>query len=285
MAKVNKNIEKRSPLDHALRDGQLTVEMTLSSGDFIRKNKLWIGLNNYRWLSKFLVAIGVCVGILFFRKMGNFFDSSSINQLSFDQSATGVLESLIGTGQTIATIGSYKYIILFLIEVLVFHFVRVTLMNVTGAHIDTSFKTFLNTQKRMVVVTIFCLVLENVVSFVLNIPFNIFGADFFSPAIFVLVAGYYTGFVIQDNYNEVYHMTLRQSNAYNWQYAIVTLIVGLIVSGLMLIPFVGAIAGPIIGAVIATRTMHQLYLNDNDRDWVYARYPDRAQQRNVRKSS
>ena len=282
---VNKKIAKRNPMDHAIRDGRLTLEMTLSSGDFIHKNKLWVGLNNYRWLSKFLVVIGIVVGLLFFKNMGSYFNSSSIDQLSFDQSATGVLESLIGTGQTVATIGSYKYIILFLIEVLVFHFVRVTLMNVTGTHIDTSFKTFMKTQKRMVMVTIFCLVLENVMSFILNIPFNIFGADFLSPALFVIVAGYYTGFVIQDNYNEVYHMTLRQSNAYNWQYAVVTLIVGLIVSGLMLIPVIGAIVGPIIGAVIATRTMHELYLNDNDRDWVYARYPDRAQRKHVGKSS
>jgi len=269
---VNKEIKVRHPFPHLVRDLKLTFHMIITSVDFIREHELWKGLNNYRWLSKGLVILGILLGLVFFRHITNFLDSGETQNMGVLQSTAGLMQSVWEKGKSLFVIGSYKYVILFLIEVVVFHFVRVTLMEVTGEKIDTSFKTFVSTQKRMVFITIFCMVMENVMSTVLNVPLNILGAEFLSPVLFVLVTGFYTGFIILDNYNEVYHMSLRQSNAYNWQYAGVTIIVGLIVAGLLLVPFFGAILGPIVGAVIATRTMHELYIQDHDRAWVYDRY-------------
>jgi len=281
VAKKNKEIPLRSPWRHLIRDVVTSIQNVVSSVDFIKEHRLWQGLNHYRWLSKALVIIAILVGLSFFRFVSKWYEISDISQQGIFGAETGIFASMIAAGKDIFIAGSYKYVMLLLIEVLVFHFVRRTLIIVTGEFISTDFKTFLSTQYRMIGVVFVCAILENVFRVILNIPFNWLGLDFFSPLLFFGVQAYFTGVIILDNYNEVYHMSLKQSLSYCWQYAGVTIVVGTIVSILFLFPLVGVIMGPIIGAVIAARTMHSLYLEDLDREWVFKRYPTKSKEKEL----
>ena len=134
------------------------------------------------------------------------------------------------------------------------------------------------TQFRMIGVVFVCAIMDNVFRTILNIPFNWLGVEAMSPVLFFLVQAYFAGVIIVDNYNEVYHMSLKQSLAYCWQYAGVTLVVGSLVTILFLIPVLGVIVGSVLGAVIAAKTMNELYLEDFDREWVFKRYPEKSKE-------
>ncbi len=272
MAGTNINIVKRRPWNHLVRDIRISLVYAKSSISFIKEYRLWQGINQYRWLSKLLVLLAVLVGISFIKQLLNWYHSSDTDELGILGSASGVLSSIWENGQQLFVLGSYRYVMLFLIEVLVFHFVRRALMITTGEDIDTRFRTFLSCQYRMLGVTLFCIIMEYVTSTLLNIPLRILSLGVLSPLLFAIVQAYYTGIIIIDNYNEVYHMNIKQSYYYCWQYGGVTLIVGGIVAVLMLIPVIGVLVGPIFGSVVAARTMHDLYLKDQDRAWVYTKY-------------
>ncbi|MFT4536794.1 MAG: hypothetical protein ACI9P5_004171 [Saprospiraceae bacterium] len=284
MAKKNKNIPLRHPWRHLVRDVLTSIKVATSSVDYIREHRLWEGLNQYKWLSKALVVIAIIVGVSFFRFINQWYEISDVSQQGIFGLETGLFASMVSAGKEIFFARSYKYVMLLLVEVLVFHFVRRTLIFVTGEHIKTDFKTFLSTQYRMVGVTIVCAVFEGLFSKLFNIPLNWLGLEILSPVMFLVVQAYFMGVVIVDNYNEVYHMSFKQSLAYCWQYAGVTLFVGTIVSVLFFVPLLGIIIGPILGAVIAARTMHYLYEEDLDREWVFKRYPKKLKEVKVENS-
>ena len=278
MAKKDKSIPVRSPWRYLIRDVASSVKFAATSFDFIREHKLWQGLNHYRWLSKALIVIAILVGLSFFRFISKWYEISDISQQGLFGAETGVFASMIAAGKNIFIAGSYKYVMLLLVEVVIFQFVRRTLIIITGEFIKTDFKTFLATQFRMIGVVFVCAIMDNVFRTILNIPFNWLGVEAMSPVLFFLVQAYFAGVIIVDNYNEVYHMSLKQSLAYCWQYAGVTLVVGSLVTILFLIPVLGVIVGSVLGAVIAAKTMNELYLEDFDREWVFKRYPEKSKE-------
>ena len=96
-----------------------------------------------------------------------------------------------------------------------------------------------------------------------------FGLTAFKPVVVLLIQSFFLGYAIIDNYNEIYHMTMKQSLLYTKQYLGVALTVGIGVYFIMLVPFIGTIAGPILGAVVATIAMHRLTERDQAMDWVF----------------
>ena len=105
--------------------------------------------------------------------------------------------------------------------------------------------------------------------FIVKIGLGIIGFTFLKPVATLLIQSYFLGFAIIDNYNELYHMDIKQSLNYANQYGGVTLIIGLSAYIMMLIPLVGTVAGPLIGAVVAALTMHELFLKDRNMAWVF----------------
>ena len=261
----------------------MSIQKAVKSSEFISDHKLWQGLNSYKWLSKLSFIAAVLFGLYFVGTAFDWISKFNEDQVGVLQAASGAFSEVFVTLKDFFLAGSFKYVILVLIEVVIFHFVRRTLMVVTGENIDTSFATFMTAQKRMIGVAIYALIMESVFSFLVKIPFWFTSFDFFEPVIVFLVQAFFTGFVIIDNYNEVYHMTIRQSARYAWLYAAVTTIVGGIVFLIMHIPLIGPVLGPVLGAVIAALSLHTLYLKDRNMDWVYEIVSKRTRKR--RKSS
>ncbi|MEL6124707.1 MAG: hypothetical protein AAFR14_13410, partial [Bacteroidota bacterium] len=247
----------RSPWPHLFRDGRVTVDSSSKCVQFIRAHQLWQGMGAYRWLTKVGLFLAVLIGLRYLSVIFDSFGGSDpTSQLGFIGHASSALSEtrsmIVGAMEGEAM----KYLILVLIEVVIFHFVRRTLMIVTGDEIDTSFKTFWKAQRRMIGVVIFSYVMELVWKVIIGVVFWPFGLDTSKQVMLFLVSSFYLGFAIVDNYNEIYHMTIKQSAKYAWQYAGVTLIVGLIMYLLMYIPVVGPIIGPCFAAVIAALSLH-----------------------------
>lgn len=267
--RIKKRLRHFTPLSQIPRDMIYTVSALASLKKFILTHRIWEGLKVYKWLSVILIISGVLISLSFLSftidfwtnqsSTGNFSFSLVGNKISnyFDQSYDQYI------------VGGIKYLILFLMEVVIFHFVRRTLEILTSETVDSSFKTFLHAQFRMLKVIVYCFFMETVLSAIFGAILSMLGAEIIKPVVIVLIQSYYLGFAVVDNYNEIFGMSIKQSARYSESYFIVGLVIGLVVNLLMLIPLLGAILGPLVGAIAATITLHRLGKIDNNVSWVF----------------
>jgi len=246
-----------SLLKFALRDITLTIRNYRNVYPFIQKHQLWKGLFDYGWVSKFLAIIGLIAGLKFVSIFHHWVRAETTSFFSISSVFTLVGDTF-SEGYDLFVIGGFKYVILILLEIVIFHFARKTLQALTGEEQDANLKTFLEAQVRMFKVVIFCFAAELAVSICMKIGFSILSIKWLLPIILLMVQCFFLGFAIIDNYNEIYKMTIKQSFKFTQQYLGVALAIGVVVYVLMLLPLVGTVLAPLLGAVVATITMHQL---------------------------
>lgn len=252
-----------------VRDTTTTISNFKGLQDFIQKNRLWSGILQYSWLSKFLLIIGIVGGLAFIHFVYDYWShKAEIDTLSL-ASLGSAMGGFFIEGYDLFVIGGLKYVILILMEVVIFHFARRTLEIKTGKTLDTSLKAFIKAQKRMFQVVIYSFVMETICSIIVGTGLGIIGFSMLKPAFVLMIQGYFLGFAVIDNYNEIYHMKIKQSAQYTMQYGSVAITIGLVVYVIMLVPLIGAVLGPLIGAVVATLTMHELHERDQNMAWVF----------------
>ncbi len=255
-------------LHKLLRDSAITFRNHRGVWEFVKVHKLWQGILEYRWLSKFLILAGVLMSLQllsFFIKL-----ITSAGQDSGVLSASsGLFTNIWEEASSLFAIGGMKYVVLILLEVVIFHFSRRTLEVMTGDSVDHSFKAFLRAQVRMIGISIYSFIMESLMSIVVSIGLSMLLLGTVKPVAVLLIQCYYLGFAIVDNYNEVYGMSLKQSARLTKEYWGVAIVTGIFVYVLMLVPVAGTVAGPIAGAVAATITMHQLTQGGTSIEWVF----------------
>ena len=257
-------------LSNVVRDGTQTISNFRGLADFIKENKLWEGVLKYTWLSKFLILVGLVGSFSFIHFVYNYWSDSQtaiqINTAGF----TSALGGFFSEGYDLFVLGGLKYLILILMEVVIFHFARRTLEVKTGETIDTSLKVFIEAQIRMIKVVFYSWLMETIVTFiVVKVAFSILGLHSMDTIVTMLIQCYFLGFAVIDNYNEIYKMTIKQSFRYTMQYGTVAFLIGFVVYLIMLIPLAGTLMGPLLGAVVGTITMYELHQIDRNMDWVF----------------
>ena len=251
----------------------LTSKTTANLYPFMQKNRPWEGIMAYKWLSKAMLILSMVLGLGFIRYAVSWWDSAfQTNQMSI-ASIGNFVGSAFQEGYDLIVVGGLKYVVLILVEVLIFHFTRRTLEIISGDLMDTSFKTFVRAQKRMIKIAIYSYFLESILSIIVGIFISMFGLTSLKPMIVLLIQSFFLGYAIIDNYNEIYHMTMKQSLLYTRQYIGVALTIGVGVYFIMLVPLVGTLLGPILGAVVATTVMHLVTERDQAMDWVFDTRP------------
>lgn len=273
-------METLRPKRQWVRDGRVTMDYTRQSVDFIKEHRLWEGFQSYTWLVKGMMIGGILLSlhvlsswntILYSQDAG---DNASV--MSFFSSIS--LESLSSW-----TEGSMKYVILIALEIVIFHFTRRSLMIATGDRIDTSFKTFIAAEKRMIQVAFFSYIAEKIFVGISNAGLSLFNLDLLQAPVGFIIASFYLGFAIVDNYNEIYKMTIKQSHRYTWHYAPVALIIGAMLNIMIQIPIFGFIIGPVFCAVIGTLAMHHISPELADMAWVYVENKRGRRKKNKKK--
>lgn len=227
---------------------------------FIRRYELWRGMEKYGWVVRFLVVVAILIGLKF---IGVFFDW--LGQIdSFDlpgiaMGMGGLMTAGALEGYELFTAGFMRYVMLILLEVVVFHFMRRTLAILAARDSGVSFNDFINAQVRMIRVVFRSWVLELVCTILISVVCGIFSIlEFFEPALIFGVQCYYLGFAIVDNYNEQFGLTIKQSVAYARGYVGVALALGLVLYLLMLVPVVGIVLGPLLVSVAGAMVLVQL---------------------------
>lgn len=250
------------------RDLIITIKNYRDVFPFIKTNKLWKGFLDYSWVTKFLLLVGVFVSVKFAGVFNDFFNQTSQQGISFN-SVGNLIGNTIDEGYDLFRMSGFKYAILILMEVVIFHFARKTLEILTGEKAEASFNSFIQAQVRMFKVVLFAYVMETFSTVLAGVGLSILGIEVLKQGVNFVIQCFFLGFVIIDNYNEIYHMTIKQSFKYTRQYTGVSIGIGIVVYVLMLVPVLGAFLGPLLAAVTATITMHELDKKDNSLDEVF----------------
>ncbi|MFT5383911.1 MAG: hypothetical protein ACI8VT_001311 [Saprospiraceae bacterium] len=227
---------------------------------FIRKNKLWEGFWKYGWVSRLFIGLAILMGLkfvlIFIDWLDQFRTVSTANTLVEMKHLMG---NIAFESYNFLFVGGLKYVMLILLEVLIFHICRRTLEILTGESSDLTFKVFLKAQIRMIKVVIRCFIMEMIFTILIKIAFGIFGVfDFLEPIAIFSVQCYFLGLLLMDNYNEQFHLSIKESLKYAKPFIGVSFALGLVLNLLLMVPFIGAIIGPVIGAVTVTLVMYRL---------------------------
>ena len=244
------------------RDFIFTIKNYQKAIPFIKANQLWKGFMDYTWVSKFLLAIGIIVSLKFGGIYSDWFEKTSTQGMSLF-AIEDLVSKTTAEGYDMFVSGGFKYVILILLEIVAFHFSRKTLEVLTGETAESSLKSFIAAQARMVKIVIFAYVMETLFSILAATLIAAMGMDWIKPVVIFLIQCFFLGFAIVDNYNEIFKMSVNQSFKYTRQYAGVSIGIGIVIYVLMLVPVLGAFLAPLLGAVTATITMHELNKKDH----------------------
>ena len=226
---------------------------------FFNKHKIWNGFWRYGWVSKLLLVLGVLLGIRVYRTFTSWWTSAEVDDPGEAiESASILMERIAGDGYAFLFEGSMKYIMLLLLEVVIFHVCRATMEVLTNKTADLSFKDFMDAQIRMLKVVVRSYVQEMIATILIAVATGIFSSLEFAekPAVY-LVHCYFLGFVVFDNYVEQFGQSIKESDKIAKTYGGVVLAIGLIINLLLLLPIAGIIAAPILASVTLTLVMYR----------------------------
>ncbi len=232
---------------------------------FIRKHRLWVGFWEYGWVSKLLLAMAFVASFKFYEIFKDWCDSfdGSNDPVAVVQNMGMLVKNVAVEGYDFMFMGSYKYLMLILLEIIIFHVARRTVEIKTNTSIDSTFNTFLHAEIRMIKVSILCFILESIIIMAFNTTASSVGLGFLTPIFSIAVQCYFLGFIVVDNYNEIFGMSIRQSNRFSRQYAGLLMAIGLGAYVLLIIPLIGALVAPFVSAVAATLVMNE-YVGDRN---------------------
>ena len=233
------------------RDFIFTIKNYREVLPFIKTNKLWKGFLDYSWVTKFLLLIGALVSLKFTGVFSDFFNQTSQQGISFN-TVGNLVGNTIDEGYDLFKMSGFKYAILILLEVVIFHFARKTLEILTGEKAEANLNSFIQAQIRMIKVVLFAYVMEMFSTVLVGAGLSILGIGVIKPVLSFVIQCFFLGFVIIDNYNEIYHMSIKQSFKYTRQYTGVSIGIGIVVYVLMLLPVLGALLAPLLACLLYT---------------------------------
>jgi CysZ protein len=172
--------------------------------------------------------------------------------------ATFLVKDLAIGGYEFMFAGAYKYLVLIIMELLIFHMTLSTHAVLNGKRDPLTPGIFVKAQIRMVKVSIFTYAMELVASIVIKVVLSILGFELIKGVLIFLTQCFFLGFAMIDNYNEIHHLEIKESYKHTLKYAGVAVGIGIVLYVLIIIPVIGPFAGPMVAAIAATLVMHEL---------------------------
>ena len=226
---------------------------------FIKKHKVWSGFWRYGWVSRFLIVIAFILGLEMIANISDIIKAlwSTDNGAQAFAEMGSMSKAYIDQAWNFVKGGNSQFVLMVLVEVLIFHACRESLI-ILGAQVDdASFKRFIRAQIRMIKVVLYAWVLNKLIGISFEVFFGFFPmVDFLQSTILYLVESFFLGLVIMDNFNEQFGLTIKESIRFCRGYIGVGLAVGLLVNVLMYIPIVGFIVAPLMAAVVTTIVLY-----------------------------
>ncbi len=224
----------------------------------MRNHRLWEGLRQYGWVARGLVIIGVLLALYMVIEAMNWFDTHADAPLSAMMiGGESLLLQFMQEARESMGSGVFNWITLILLEVVIYHFMRQTLKIILKKDVENAhtFKPFLHAQIRMIKVSFIAFFIE---SFLLGF-FDMLTGGTLYWVISVAIRAMFLGYVIADNYNEQFGLTIDQSrrNLYR-NYLGICAGLGLPLLIMMEVPVFGTILGPLVTSVAGAIVLKEL---------------------------
>lgn len=227
---------------------------------FMVKHKLWDGFWKYNWVGKLLLLAAILVGLKFIDSVTHWFKTADTSDPLATMSAAGsMMFNVISDEYQYLSNGSMKYLMMILLEIVIFHICRRTISILTGLDSKASMGAFIKAQIRMIKVVMACYVMEMVFGIGIKFFFNIFKSiDFLQPIFLFVVSLFFIGYAVMDNYLEQFEMSIKESLNYSKQYVGLALGIGLVIQVLFMVPIAGTILAPMVAAVTVSIILYEL---------------------------
>lgn len=237
-----------------LDQGKEMTEKVLSSSQLIYKNKLWEGFFRHRTV---MVVSALAVIIIPWSVFRYLVPENVEKNIPADVS--GIQANIIEQSVSLNSLfsGGNKYILLILIQMLVIHVSNRTLEYLSGVKLGLSVKMMIDSQLRVVVVSLRNWVFELIIGILISVALGIIGSGFLVPYFKFFVGAYFVGFIFIDNFNHLFGMNIKESAVVVQKYAGAALAVGIMTKILFLMPFLGALIASFVCTVGATWFMYR----------------------------
>lgn len=227
--------------------------------EFFILHRLWTGFRNYVILPIAALVAVLLISFKAWQGLSNWWQNSEGMEIYSIGSFFYVVWELLYEGYSFFAFGAFKYIILIVMEVFIFHSILKAHEILTGEKTILNFSRFVKAQVRMLKVSVMCFVVEIIFSIIFSIILSILFLDVLDPIFTFLTQALLVGFAIVDNYNEINGMSIRKSFKWSIRYFPgVTMGIGIILYVMLYIPLVGAVIGPILSAVAVSLLFHEL---------------------------
>lgn len=236
-----------------------TILTFLQVPDFIKENRLWHGFRDHKFVTVALLLAGGLFSFHLFEVVRDWWNHLEIHDpIEAGLQATFLVKNLAIGGYEFMFAGAYKYLVLIIMELLIFHMTLSTHAILNGHSEPLTPGIFVRAQIRMVKVSLFTFAMELAASMAIKIGLSILGFDLIKGVLLFLTQCFFLGFVMVDNYNEIHHLDIKHSYKHTMKYAGVSVGIGIVLYVLILIPIIGPFAGPMVAAIAATLVMHEL---------------------------
>jgi hypothetical protein len=234
----------------------ISLLMHRTAFEFIRDHKPWRGIDRLGWVVWVMVVAGALLSFQYFKDFYQIVEAVQNSQ----QPISASLASVISLEKyQWALDGGRKYLVLIVLELVVFYFIQKTLEIRIGRKPELTTKAFIGAEIRIFKVTLLAWILETVARFlIVNLAIGILGFHSLEKPVGFLIQCYFLGFSMIDNYHECFDLKVADSEHRTRRAAVgVAVATGLVAQLLMHIPGIGAVIATMLGAVAATLAMER----------------------------
>ena len=230
---------------------------------FIKKNKLWAGYLENKWVVILTLIISVLFTYFVINDLIDYDYQYFLDSLSFGSPEGKLSDHMKSAGKGQAISSGSKYLLIILLEIIIFHFSVKAVNALTGGNHKPDFKQFYKAEIRMIKLMIINFVKGVIAHGIINAGLHILGFSSLSPIIMFFVYGYFIGYAFFDNYNEQYEKTIKESQYIVRKHFGASVGLGVFISVMLYIPLVGPIFAPIFGGITASIYGYRYQIQDD----------------------
>ncbi len=233
-----------------------TLLMHRTALEFIREHRPWRGMDKLGWVVWVMFFAGALLSYQYFQDFYQFINEVRNSEAPFSANLAGAIS---GERLKWALEGGRKYLVMIVMELVVFYFIQKTLEIRMGRTPELTTKSFINAEVRIFQVTILAWALETVARvLIVEVAISIAGFEWMKKPVGFLIQCYFLGYSMIDNYHECFDLKVKDSERRTRRAAVgVAVATGLVAQVLMVIPGIGAVIATMLGAVTATLAMER----------------------------
>ena len=278
-------------LSAGMTQASVALKVLHKTPAFIKKNQLWKGFLDHKWIMIVTILIMGTLSVTLYNDVHDYFSPDQgininididIPTKGFDVGIQDLEEAALISPENAKErleagknslsdakdkledhhkplfSGSYKFLILIFLEILIFHFAVGTNNILKNENRILVLKEFSRAQIRMIKVMAHKWIFGLLIYVLVSIVFGIFGLSVLTNFIMFFVYAFFMGFAFLDNYLEQYHYSIKKSSKHIRTHFGAATLFGVIASAGMSIPVIGPILMPFIFAVAATIYGHEV---------------------------